>query len=56
MEIFLLSQAQGKKPSGNQLFYLETCLGDLVAGLLLWRLGNREVWVEGGDKDKGLQF
>lgn len=32
MKIFLLSQAQGQKPSGNKLFYLETCLGHLMKG------------------------
>lgn len=32
MKIFLLSQAQGQKPSGNKLFYLETCLGHLMEG------------------------
>lgn len=56
MKIFLLSQAQGKRPGGNKLFYLEICLGDLMAGLLLRRLGKEGVWVEGGDRDKGVQY
>lgn len=30
MKILIWSQTQGKKHSGNKLFYLKTCSGDLI--------------------------